>query len=480
MSITNALSNAVSGMSAASRRAEVTGHNIANATTEGYARQRIDSVQHVVSGRGSGVLTNPVDRATDARLTASRREADAQANGQGAQATAARNIADVYGGPGSIASRIAALETSLRGVSEAPESIAFQERAVSAASGVVSAFGTVSASIQSERTEADRGIGGAVDDVNRALEQILRLNGEIGAARSGGGDPAAFEQSRDEQIDIVAGHLSVRSMPRPNGQIALLTETGVTLVDGAVHELEFTSANLVSADMDYRAGHGPLSGLSVDGIDLTPGSATQGIGGGLIAGLFEVRDGELAAANGEVDALAADLIGRFEATGIAGADGRGLFTDGGAALVSPGQPGLAARLQINERVDPEQGGSTWRLRDGLDSAAPGPVAASGHALALLEAMTETRLSGGSLSRPASAAGLAGDLGSLFEQRGQSLEDAAALTTARRDTFQDAESAAIGVDLDTELKNLILIEQAYSANAKVIEVADRLVQRLLEI
>ena len=61
MSISGALSNALSGMSAASRRAEVTSHNIANASTEGYARQRVTTAHHVVDGRGSGVLLEPTE-----------------------------------------------------------------------------------------------------------------------------------------------------------------------------------------------------------------------------------------------------------------------------------------------------------------------------------------------------------------------------------------------------------------------------------
>ena len=99
---------------------------------------------------------------------------------------------------------------------------------------------------------------------------------------------------------------------------------------------------------------------------------------------------------------------------------------------------------------------------------------------MLDAMTELRSAGGSLGTPASAAGHAGSLGSLFERRGQSLEDTAAASQARLTTLESAETAIVGVDIDSELQHLILIEQAYAANARVIQVADRLVQRLLEI
>ena len=480
MSITYALSNAASGMSAASRKAAITSHNIANATTPGYARQSVSTVHDVVAGRGNGVLVSAVERSNDPRLTANRRDADGEASGSQAEATAARNLADQFQGASSLFDRIAALETNLRGVSENPQSGALQERAVSAASGVVLAFQNVSETVQTERTEADRSIANAVDDVNAALVEIERLNTEIGFTQVSTASSAAFEQQRDDQIDIVAKYLPVRSMPRGNGQIALFTDTGVALVDNTAKELSFSAVTVVTADMDHRAGASPLSGLTVDGVEITPKSGTQAIETGLIAGLFEVRDGALADANAEIDALAADMIERFEAAGIAGTDGRGLFTDDGSALVPPSPAGLAGRISLNEQVDPAQGGSAWRIRDGLDAASPGPVASSGHANALLEAMTEVRLAGGSTGRAASAAGLAGDLGSLFERRGQSAEDRAASDQIRFTTFESAESEIIGVDLDRELQSLILIEQAYGANAKVIQVADRLIQRLLEI
>ena len=481
MSITNALSNAVSGMHAASRQAEITAHNVANASTDGYARQRIGTVQQVVAGRGAGVDTKPVERASDPRLTASRREADAHAKGQSAGADAVRQVADSYGsGTDSLSARLDSLETGLRAVSETPGSGALQNRAVVAATDVVDAFADISGTIQGQRSDADSAIGRAVDEVNNALQEIERLNADIGSARIGGDDHAALQQARDAQIDIVASNLPIRLMSRPNGQVAMLTDTGATLLDAKASTLAFTPSPIVTADMDYKAGTGPLSGLSVNGVDLTPGGGTQAVSSGFIAEMFNTRDTRMVEAQGEIDTIAADIVSRFEGAGVAGADGRGLFTDDGAALSSPASAGLAGRLRLNEAIDPAQGGAAYRIRDGLDATAPGPAGSSAHATALLDAMTELRTPGGALFRAGSAAGLAADLGSVVETRAQFSEDSAALAVSRQQTFVDAESAVIGVDLDVELQNLIRIEQAYGANAKVIEVADRLVQRLLEI
>ena len=208
-----------------------------------------------------------------------------------------------------------------------------QERVAATASGVVSSFDEVSKTIERQRTAADNDIASAVSEVNAALKEIEALNIEVGAAKVSGRSQASFEQDRDAQLDIVASHLPIRLMQRENGQVAVLTDTGVTLLDVKAQQLEFTPSAIVTANMDYRAGSGSLSGLSVGGIEIAPGAGNQSIESGKIAGLFEARDGFLVDAVAEVDALAADLVTRFEGAGIAGSDGRGLFTDNGHSSI---------------------------------------------------------------------------------------------------------------------------------------------------
>jgi len=53
------------------------------------------------------------------------------------------------------------------------------------------------------------------------------------------------------------------------------------------------------------------------------------------------------------------------------------------------------------------------------------------------------------------------------------------TSARWDTL-NASVLADGVDTDYEMQMLLQIEQSYSANAKLIQTADRMLQTLMEI
>ena len=44
---------------------------------------------------------------------------------------------------------------------------------------------------------------------------------------------------------------------------------------------------------------------------------------------------------------------------------------------------------------------------------------------------------------------------------------------------DAETLETGVDTDREVQDLLMLEQAYAANARVIQVIDEMIDRLLE-
>jgi flagellar hook-associated protein 1 FlgK len=53
------------------------------------------------------------------------------------------------------------------------------------------------------------------------------------------------------------------------------------------------------------------------------------------------------------------------------------------------------------------------------------------------------------------------------------------SAARWDNLHNAELAG-GVDTDVELQNLLRVEQAYAANAKVIQTISAMIQQIMEI
>jgi len=124
MSITSALSNALSGLTATSRLAEITSGNLANALTEGYGRQSISLSSTVIGGYGSGVSVSGLNRASSPELTSARRIADGDLAGGQAEIDALVRLErtlGVTGGDGTLATRILDFEASLRQLAETPE-----------------------------------------------------------------------------------------------------------------------------------------------------------------------------------------------------------------------------------------------------------------------------------------------------------------------------------------------------------------------
>ena len=489
MTISQALANAGSGLTAASRRAGVTSNNIANALTPGYSRRTVQLAEHVTDGIGAGVTVAGVSRTTNPALTYERRIADASFNFDSAMAGAMTRVSNLIGGPEeatSLFQKYANLETSLRALAETPDSAPLQQQALSAAKELTSAFNRISDGQQQIRADADKEIGQRVTAVNDALQQIEKLNGAISRGLSTGSDVTALMDQRQLLVDTVNENIPVRELQGDNGKISLMTPEGVFLLAGTARTVEFTPTPSMDPQLTYNNGAGALSGLSVDGTDITPGGTSpQESHDGAIAGLFSVRDSAVPEMSLALDALAFDLIGRFsdpsvDPTLTGGAPG--LFTDDGAAADVSTLTGLAGRLSINAAVDPAAGGQVTRLRDGIGAVTPAAAGSDAFVRALISAMTDGRpthaalQSAGDLNASEGAAHLTSLAGG---KRAYATAQQSA-SSAMAQSLNDAEKLETGVDTDRELQDLLIIEQAYAANARVLETIDKMIQRLMEI
>lgn len=263
--------------------------------------------------------------------------------------------------------------------------------------------------------------------------------------------------------------------------IALYSTSGAPLVDGKASEFGFSATRAITAEMNLADG--PLSGLTLNGRDMSTG-ANSLIAGGSLSANFAVRDELAPAAQANLDGLARDLVERFQAAGVdptLASGAAGLFTDRGAAFDPADEVGLSARLQINAAADPAEGGALWRLRDGLGAATQG---ASGDATLLrglrTALITESAPASASLDTgPISLSALASTITSWAAQDRVTVEDQLTFAQSRATTLQEQEQRH-GVDTDQELQNLLLIEQSYTANARVIQTIDDMLATLMEL
>lgn len=485
MSISSSLSSALSGLTAASKAVEVISNNIANATTDGYGRRELVTEARSIGSVGQGVRVVGIRRDTDLALLGDRRSAEAAEGGDAAKAAFYRKLEAAIGTTDSavsIGGRINAFDTALAEAATRPDSQARLGAAVEAAGKLTRQIAGAAETVQSLRRSADDAIADQVKQVNAALRRVADLNGQIRANASGSVDSSALMDQRQQMIDSIAAILPLRELQRDFGQIALYTADGTALVEGPPAQFGFAPTGAIGAETSLAGG--TLSGLTLNGRPVATTGSTSPITGGAMAAQFAIRDSLAVDAQAQLDALSRDLVARFSASNLdptrpIGAPG--LFTDAGQAFDPLRENGLAQRLSVNAAVDPARGGALWRLRDGLGSATPGQSGDGTLLLALHTALTTRRetASGGFMAGSRSLAALQADLVSEVTSNRLGAESEASFSAARSEALVQQEEAG-GVDTDYELQSLLSVEQAYSANAKVIQTIGQMIDRLLEM
>lgn len=483
MSIAGALSNALSGLTVTSRSAEMVSNNIANALNENFARRELVIGSRTLGGTGQGVSVTGVSRSVDLVLQSDRRVAQANTGDRQTRAQFFAKLETAIGEPGaagSLTTRIAALETALIAAAGRPESEGRLVNVADTARALANQIGAAATSVQTARADADHKIGSDVSQVNAAMARVAEMNVEIREHLSSGRDPSSMMDQRQQLIDQIASIVPLREVQRDHGQIALFTIGGAVLVDGRAAQFGFTTAGVVDADMTVASGG--LSGLTLNGLPIATSGTYSTIAGGTLAANFAVRDELAPAAQAKLDAVARDLVERFGSLDPTLAPGApGLFTDAGAAFLPADETGLAQRLSMNAAADPRQGGALWRLRDGLGAITPGPSGNSSLLSALQTALITSRqpVSGDFLPGLRSFASLGADMLSAVVTARLSADTEASFSMARSEGLRVQELQG-GVDTDRELQDLLQIEKAYAANAKVIQTVDEMLGLLLGI
>ncbi|MBU2981176.1 flagellar hook-associated protein FlgK [Lentibacter algarum] len=482
MSLTGALSNAVSGLNAASRSAQVVSTNLANIMTDGYGRREVELGARY--GTGGGVEITGVTRQQSPALVAEMRSVGSETAFSGELADFHNRLERLVGTPDSntsLTARLADLEASFVSAASRPDLPGRLDAVVQDAATLARSLGEMSSGIQTMRQEADSTIDSGVKTLNTQLKQVEKLNGEIARGENNGFEISGLKDQRQVLIDSISEWIPLREIDRGNGRVALYTLGGAQLVDGPASELSFATAHTIVPQMTKDAGL--LSGLSINGTEVSVDPESGPLrGGGRLTALFEVRDTHAVSAQSELDAVARDLVERFQDPAIDATRGptdAGLLTDGGAAFAAIDEVGLSGRLQVNALVDSAQGGASWRLRDGMGAATQG---AAGNASLLQDytaALSADRsiASGGFAGMSRSATQLGANFSSGVSASRLSYESELAFAATRSAEIETM-LLAEGVDSDQEMQKLLMIEQAYAANAQMMQTVEEMMDTLM--
>lgn len=474
MSISVSLSNALSGLSVTSRMAELASGNIANSLTPGYARRSLDT------GSGfTGVRTYGVDRDANPHLTAGRRLAFATFSAGQKTLTTLQAVEQAIGAADAadgIAGRLAAFDAALTSAGADPSSDIRLANLTSSLGRLTDAINGAGDQIQQARQDADQAIARDVDKLNSGLQRIAEINADVSRSQAAGQDISSLLDARQQAIDSISGIVPLRILAREGDQLSLMSKSGMILLDGSPMQFEFSAVGVITAETTLASGG--LSGISVDGAPVAPDGVGR-LAGGSLEAAFTTRDEALVKAQSRLDAFALDLVQRFENPAVDPTVAwAGLLTDAGSAADPLDFTGLAGRLEINAVIDPKQGGSLSRWRDGVGAGTAGPTGDATQLNRWQTALSDRTV----LMNGTAARSVADHAGMMVSQAGTDRFDAetsVSYSKARWETLHQSELAG-GVDTDRELQDLLRIEQAYAANAKVMQTISAMMQQLMEI
>ncbi len=484
MSLSGALSNALSGLTASQRAASVVSSNIANALTEGYGKRELE-ISARSHGSWGGVRIDGVQRHMDNKLVGEWRLAGSGMAYTKTTAEFHTRLESLVGTPedrGSLTGQIAAFEGAMIAAGSRPDLPERLTGVLGAAKDIASTFNEISAGIQQVRADADAEIDFTVDRANVLMKQVDDLNEAVRQAINLGDDASSLVDHRQSVIDELSEIVPVIETPREGGAIALYTPGGAILVDSSAAEFGFERTNTITPYQTVDNGF--LSGLTINGVPMNTSALNDPIGGARLAALFEVRDLRTVEAQANLDTAARDMVERFQDAGLDATrapGAAGLFTDAGAAFAAVDEVGISARIAVNELVDPAQGGATWRLRDGLGAGAVGNASDASLLQEMGAALTEKRTPTSAVfgTEGLSAAGLSSSLLSVVATERNSSDQDLAYANTRTSELKER-LLADGVDTDEEMQRMLLIEQTYAANARLVQTIEDMLDILMRI
>jgi flagellar hook-associated protein 1 len=452
------LNAGINGLQAATFGESVTADNASNVGIDGYTRKiaQITPLQPGFSGGAQAkAAIREADFFVDRRLVSSQSllgESQARAQTLGVFDTVFSS------GSGSLSSTLDAFESAISDLASSPSEGAARSTLLQRAEQLAMSFQQSSSDLATARSDANARIVDTVKQVNSLLGRIADLNTQIEGVELAGQDASSAIDRRDVLVREVAKYVPVTVLRASNDRVTLLLSGSLNLVnaeDGRVDPL-IAATDASSGDIHiFRV----IAGAKED--------ITDRITSGAIGGMITARDGALKDAQNGLDQLAYDFINGYNSVHAAGV---GLDGETGRNLFEPvsGVDGAAANFRVSADLE----------------GYPDHIAAATDALALpgdnrgalaLQDLQSSALSGGRTAADQLQLVVSG-AGSALQGSNMDQEHAEAVN----EQMVNLRESISGVSSDEEMVSLTRYQRAYQASVKVIEVANTMLDALMNM
>jgi flagellar hook-associated protein 1 FlgK len=313
MSLSQALSAALSGVNTTQQGLSVIAGNVANANTPGYVEESVSQVEvGTVGSGGTSVETSGINRNLNQLLQSQLWTETSGGSYADMTSQLYQQLQNIYGTPNSSTSFDAIYNNftnALQALATNPGSSSNQSAVVGAAQSLAQNLNSMTSGVQQIRTQAEQGISNDVQSANNLIQQIAQINGQLEGSSSPDSATAALQDQRDQDVTQLSQLMNVRVVQNNDNQISVFTGNGQQLVaNSQASQLSFANAGTLSATAQWSAdpsqdGVGTIT-LTVPGgssIDLLADNAIQS---GEIAAYVQMRDNILPQAQTQLDEMA--------------------------------------------------------------------------------------------------------------------------------------------------------------------------------
>ena len=303
MSLNIGLNMAYRGLQNAESQINVASQNITNANKPGYTRKTFDP-NYITTNAGTAPVGGSISSSLSKNLLKSLFE-DMTIVGKN---TVVSEYMDMYvqrlgnvTTDHSASSTLNNMLSNLGLLAATPENPAQKSQIVSDATVLADILRSTSKNIQGQRLQADKEIAEGVAKVNALLERVDRLNERI-VTTNGNNDTtiAELEDQRAIALEEMAELIDFSYYYTEKNEVQIYQKGGQPLLLSEPHRLEFTSVGNLNSGDSYP---GALSGIEIDGIDVT-----SSVRGGILGGLLEMRDTRFVQEQEKMDEFANQLM----------------------------------------------------------------------------------------------------------------------------------------------------------------------------
>jgi flagellar hook-associated protein 1 len=495
----------------------VTGHNIANANTPGYSRQRVNFVQtepyppasmnrpQIPGQMGTGVTAGSVQRIRDSFLDYQYRN---EANKLGYWSTRSEAIAkmeDIMNEPSEfgLGKAMTQFWEALQDLSVNPENEGARAVVRQRGVAVAESFHYLYNSLSQIRTDLGQEIKTGLLEVNSILKQISELNDQIKAIEPNGYLPNDLYDKRDALVDELSKFFHVKVEPVPSGGNALDIAEGIyeiSLVnqDGSTVKIvtkdgysKLSVDPPVDSVNDPTNPNGFVSGVKIEGsaISISPDILASGKIKSLIESYGYGSDpnnvkGYYPDMLADLDKMAYTFATMFNAQhqkgyGLNGSTGKNFFEM--TLSGPPTEKGAAATIKVHNDI----------MTDLSNIAASSKSGESGNGINALNLtmIKDVQIMSGNAKIPSGDLigvpitggtvqtfyqGLIGKIGVDGQQAERMKFNAETLAMSVDKNRQSVSS----VSLDEEMTNMIKFQHAYNAAARTITAIDEMLDKII--